>query len=121
RGSIRTAPIVVGNHSVPSRDFQPAGCEVPLHSLLFIPSAFPKAVDVMLEIVPAAKSLSCFLLTRKIPLLQLIHRFASSSSRIWKILLSKSPICVVYVVNFPFFQRERPANVLIQSTPSESS
>ena len=36
-----TIPRVVGNQSRPSRAFQPAGLAMPLHSLLFIPSAMP--------------------------------------------------------------------------------
>ena len=58
-GSITATPSCVGNHSLPSRVLHPAGHNPPLHSILRMPSRFPYGMEVMVLLLPAAKSFSC--------------------------------------------------------------
>lgn len=77
--------------SLPSRPFQAAGCEAPLQSGRFMPSAVPKETDVTRARFPAMTSESPRLLTQKMPLLQLIQSRWFASSRIAKTSSSKRP------------------------------
>jgi hypothetical protein len=63
-GSTTATPSCVGNNSLPFRVLHPAGQNPPLHSILRIPSRFPYWMEVMVLVLPAAKSFSCFMLTR---------------------------------------------------------
>src|SRR2546430_2671639 len=69
-----TTPRIVGNQIRPSLPFQPAGLATPLHWMLTSPSAFPKGVVWTNLIVPRSRSSKSFLLTRKIPVRQLIQK-----------------------------------------------
>src|SRR5260370_42341725 len=80
-GSIIATPLIVENQSLPSLLFQPDGCPPPLHSRVIMPSAVPYTTGDSDLTLLLAKSSSSFLLTRKIPLLELSQRFACPSSR----------------------------------------
>src|SRR5262249_22179587 len=79
-GSIIVTPLVVANQSFPSFDFQPAGCDPPLHSRLAIPSDVSYDVQSTELIRFSAKSFKSLLLARKMPRLQLIQKLPVLSS-----------------------------------------
>ncbi len=100
-GSMTTAPSIVGNQSLPSCVFQPAGCVKPLHSAERMPSARPKETEATLRGLAVGHVLEILAADRKMPRLQLIQRLPRPSSRIAYCTSSKRPSLRLKRVNLP--------------------
>src|SRR5678815_605506 len=74
-GSMTASPLIVANHMRPSLVFQPAGWPPELASRVNVPSAGPYNTGFALLVASFATFSSSALLTRKMPLFELHHRF----------------------------------------------
>ena len=80
-GSIRTIPFRLGNHSSPDADRAPAGCMLPLISLVSIPSLVPYGTTCKVPGLPSGAS-SSLRRTADTPAGLLSHNLPLPSSRI---------------------------------------